>query len=183
MGQLRAPIPVKLFVGMLSPDPRLFQACAQGLTAEYGPIDLESALLPWDHTDYYRSEMGYPLVRKFFFFERLTDPGDLAKVKSVSLELETRYARHGAEGQRRLINLDPGYVTEAKVVLASTKDFSHRVYIGMGVYAEVTLRYDRDERAFQVLEHTYPDFRSAIVKVLFNEARERLRRELTKGSR
>jgi hypothetical protein len=74
-----------------------------------------------------------------------------------------------------MVNIDPGYVTESKVVLATTKDFSHRIYIGNRMYAEVTLRYRKDIRAFVALEHTYPDFRSAETQAWFARVREHLR--------
>ena len=183
MGRLRNPIPVKLFIGMLAQDIDLLQECIHALIATYGPCDQEGPLLPWDHTDYYRAEMGSSLLRKFYFFERLMDPGELADVKLLSIKLEGKHARQGAERPFRRINLDPGYVTEAKVVLATTKDFSHRIYIGKGVFAEVTLRYDKQARAFQTFEHTYPDFRSPAVRSLFLDARRKLREDLSRDSR
>lgn len=180
MAPPREPLPVKIFVGLLARAAPLLDACREDLIVRYGPVDLESEPLPWTGTDYYKEEMGSPLFRKFIFFKRLCDPGELVAVKEYSLELEERYARQTSAGPRRQINIDPGYVTEAKVVLSTTKDFSHRVYIGRRIYAEATLQYDKKRRMFVVLPHTYPDFRTAESLQLFTKAREQLRSALTR---
>jgi Domain of unknown function (DUF4416) len=178
MAEVRPPIPVKLFAGMLSADPALFDECRALLCEEYGAIDLESPALPWNHTDYYQEEMGPGLTRKFIFFERLIDPALLASVKKRTIGIEALKAVTSERRVRRRINLDPGYVTEAKVVLASAKDFSHRIYIGEHLYAEVTLQYRGRDRTFLPLEHTYPDFRTKEAIELFLKAREMLRKGL-----
>jgi hypothetical protein len=178
MGIIRDPIPAKLFTGMLSPEPALLDECAGLLSAAYGPIDHESGVMPWDTTDYYQDEMGSVIYRKFIFFKELIDPGALAAVKKITHGIEERYSLRIPSGIRRRVNLDPGYVTEAKVVLASTKDFSHRVYIGENIYAEVTLRYSSKERGFTACDHTFFDFRTETYRLLFNRARDLLRKQL-----
>jgi hypothetical protein len=176
MANIRQPIPVKLFAGMISREPLLFDECAEVLCSEFGPLDLRGPIVAWDQTDYYREEMGTGLLRTFVFFERLLDPEQLSPVKNLTNLIEKRFS-HAASGNRR-INIDPGYITEAKVVLASTKDFSHRVYIGRQIYAEVTLQFREQGRTFVALEHTYPDFRRKDMVVLFNGARGLLRTAL-----
>jgi Domain of unknown function (DUF4416) len=169
---------VKLFVGMLSPDPALFNVCAEILCEKYGIIDYQSDVLPWDKTDYYREEMGDGIARKIVFFERLLDPTELPKIKLYTNEIENDFALRTGDILRRRINLDPGYMTEAKVVLATTKDFSHRIYIGSNIYAEVTLRYSIQNRGFTPCDYTYPDYRTDQYRTVFNKARELLRAEL-----
>lgn len=178
MGQPLLPLPVKLFVGMIAGDAGLFPLCRERLMTMYGPADLQSDILPWDHSSYYRKEMGTGLCRMFLFFERLFDPGALAGIKLETIRLEGELSRSGPGGARRTVNLDPGYITEAKVVLATTKDFPHRIYIGDRIYAESTLHYSRSERAFIPVEHTYPDFRTPYSIELFGRARELLRSDL-----
>ena len=178
MGKLHAPIPVKLFLGMLSRDPVLFQTCADRLAVAFGPVDMQSEVLPWEHSDYYRDEMGTDLRRRFIFFERLIDPGDLSRIKRRTIQLEEELSPMAASTSRRTINLDPGYVTEAKVVLATTKDFPHRIYIGEGIYAESTLHYSKNSGTYLAVDHTYPDFRSPYCRDLFNRARDKLRAKL-----
>ena len=182
MGFLHPPLPVKLFFGMLSPEPLLFDICIEILSSEYGSIDYRSDTWPWDKTDYYRMEMGTGILRKFIFCERLIDPAVLPSVKQFTNALENTFALPGVDKPRRRINLDPGYLTEAKVVLATTKDFSHRVYIGSEIYAEVTLRYSVSDRHFVPLDHTYPDYRSEEYISMFNKARELLRKTLHTSS-
>ncbi len=181
MGNLRHPLPVKLFIGMLSPEPPLFDACSTILMKEFGPLEAESALLPWNATNYYRDELGHDVFRKFLFFEQTIDPGKLPSIKHFTNTLERTCAVHSGEQLlRRRINLDPGYITEAKVVLATTKDFVHRLYIGDDIYGEVTLRYDAKQRSFKPYEHTYPDYQTQEYLDLFNAARENLRLALNK---
>ena len=178
MGKIRTPLPVKLFIGMLSPDASLFSTCRDILTREYGPLDLESDVLPWSNTEYYQEEMGPGIVRKFIFFAHTIDPMQLPGIKAMTNAVEESLMVDKGGRCRRSINLDPGYVTEAKVVLATTKDFSHRLYIGTGVYAEVTLRYSLAARTFTPFDHTYPDYRSEEYLSLFNNARSVLRSAL-----
>lgn len=178
MGIIRNPIPAKLFSGLLSPEPALLEECTGLLCATYGPLDHESDVMLWDTTDYYRGEMGPVIYRKFIFFKELIDPGALAAVKRITHGIEERYSLGTPDDIRRRVNLDPGYVTEAKVVLASTKDFSHRVYIGENIYAEVTLRYSSKERSFIACDHTFFDFRTETYRLLFNMARDLLRKQL-----
>jgi uncharacterized protein DUF4416 len=180
MGHIHRPLPVKLFIGMLSPELDLFGACSEILRKEFGPIKSVSECMPWDKSDYYQEEMGRNIFRKFLFFEQSMDPGKLPSIKRFTNDLENDYAVESGQHLRRRINLDPGYVTEAKVVLASAKDFAHRVYIGDGIYAEVTLKYITKDRSFVPCEHTYPDFRTTSYLTLFNNVREDLRTELRK---
>jgi len=178
MGKIREPIPMKLFVGMLSAEASLFEACDNILRKEYGSVDFRSEIQPWNRTDYYQEELGTDILRTFIFFEQLMDPAILPMVKIFTNALEKQFATGSGSGTKRRINLDPGYITEAKIVLASTKDFSHRIYVGQNIFAEVTLQYRLQGRTFISLEHTYPDFRSDESIALFNKARRLLQETL-----
>ena len=178
MREIRSPIPVKLFIGMLSPKPELFDICADIVCKEYGPIDYQSGIVPWTNSDFYQEEMGSGILRKFIFFEQLIDPGDLPAIKISTTRIEKNLAIQTVNNARRRINLDPGYVTEAKVVLATTKDYTHRLYIGEGIYAEVTLRYVNKIRSFAPFDYTYLDYCSETYKTMFNKARDVLRTAL-----
>ena len=177
MGILLAPKPAKLFLGMISGKPDLFTECTRLFVQKFGPVDLVSNLTSWDHSEYYQNEMGIGLLRRFIFFEQLVDPELLVAVKHLAITIEADFSLPAPEARRR-INLDPGYLTEAKVVLATTKDFPHRIYIGRNIYAESTLHYHKDRRSFKPVEHTYPDFRTEDSLKLFNRARELLRYRL-----
>jgi hypothetical protein len=178
MSTIAPPLPIKLFVGMLSRDPSLFLSCAETLSRELGALQFTSPVRPWNHTTYYTREMGPDLLRQFLFFETIRDPDILAEVKYRTQQLERKHAEQRDGELRRQVNLDPGYITEAKVVLATAKDFPHRISIGRGVYAESTLHYSRDAHGFVPVEHTYPDFCAEEVRQWFTEARERLRKVL-----
>ncbi len=183
MRAIQCALPVKLFIGMLSPEPALFSACADGLSKNYGPIDYQSEIVPWTTSDFYKEEMGPGILRQFIFFERLMDPGDLSLIKINTISIEKNLAVPAGNLVRRRINIDPGYVTEAKVVLATTKDYSHRLYIGNDIYAEVTLRYGNKDRSFTPFDHTYLDYGSETYITMFNKARELLRTALQRPSR
>ena len=173
MGKITAPSNVKLFVGMLSRDVPLFGQLADRLSKLFGPCDLESPVWPWNHTAYYQKEMGAELKRKFIFFEKPVSPGDIAEIKLHTVKLESGYLNE--KGGRR-INLDPGYLDSAKVVLVSTKDFSHRIYLGRGIYGEVTLIFSGGD--YRILPYTFPDFRTAKYMEVFKKARDIYRKQV-----
>jgi hypothetical protein len=165
MGQVVEPTPVKLIVPMLAREVAWFDLAEQRLVEHFGPADYVSALLRFDHTRYYEPEFGPGLQRLFIAFARLVDPGSLAEIKILTNALEAEWR---IEGKRR-INLDPGYLSGAKLVLATTKDQAHRIYLGQGIYAEVTLIYrDRD---FRTLLWTYPDYASEAYLQVLREVR------------
>jgi hypothetical protein len=167
--------PVKLFVGMISQNPEWFERTTYILQESYGPTDFESLPKPWDYTQYYAKEFGAPLLRKFIFFEKLIPPDELWKIKKFTNEIEKQLGRMIDGELHRKVNLDPGYLTQSKVVLATTKDFAHRIYLQEGIYAEATLIYQG--KGFQPLPHTYPDYRTKEYLELFNQAREIYRRD------
>ncbi len=154
MGTIHEPTPVKLVVPMLAIAPEWFERAQAALCQEFGPADYVGDDLPFAYTDYYAPEMGPLLWRRFVAFQRLMDPGALAQVKILTNALEQEWSQEG----RRRVNLDPGYLDAAKFVLATTKNYAHRIYLGQGIYAEVTLLYRGG--AFQVLPWTYADYRS-----------------------
>jgi len=172
MADIRPPEPVKLIVGMLSVWTEAMAAAAAALAEQYGPVDLRSDVMSHDFTDYYRADMGHPLLRRFIAMDRLIDPGDLPAVKRRTNDLERSLAASGRwPAVRRPVNLDPGYLTPAKLVLASCKDYTHRIYLRDGVYAETTLGFTRG--GWQCYEWTYPDFRTPQYQAFLTRVRER----------
>ena len=138
----------------------------------WGPIGLESPTFEFTQTDYYEPTMGPALRKMFFTFERPLDPAELVDIKLQTNEWEEEYARSGGHPEPRPLNLDPGYLTLGKLVLASTKDFAHRVYLARGIYAEVTLRY-RHHR-WEHHEFTFADYRREDYQRFFSQCREAL---------
>ncbi len=173
MGKPRAPQPVVLVCGLISGDDGFLQRARADLKRLFGPIDLASETWPFELTDYYSAEMGPGLLRQFVSFERLLRPDALASVKLDTQRIETRFAEDCESLEiARPINLDPGYVETSKLVLATTKDRSHRVYLGDGIYGESTLHYH--EHAWQPWPWTFPDFRERRYHEFFSRVRQRL---------
>ncbi len=171
------PKPVKLFIGMISQDISLFDELKERLKEIFGPSDMESSVWQWEHSDYYKKEMGAGLKRQFIFFDKLINPDAIAEIKLKTIKLEGQYLN---ENSGRRINLDPGYLDSAKVVLVSTKDFSHRIYLDKGIYGEVTLVYSGN--SYQILPYTYPDFRTEEYHNLFKKVREGYKALALKGT-
>lgn len=167
VGDIKQPQPVKLVISMFTQYPDLFDRAQVRLAKHFGPVDFVSEMLPFEHTDYYASEFGEHLIRRFVTFQELIHPARLAEIKTLTNALEKEWS---VEGKRR-INLDPGYVSASKLVLATTKDHAHRIYLDQGIYAEVTLRFCR--KAFHPWPWTYPDYASPSYLQLFKEIRQR----------
>lgn len=166
MGAIRKHLPVKLFVGFIFKEQAVFEKAKDILTGRFGKIDYESQIIPFSHTDYYEAEFGKTLSRKFIAFERLILPENLSKTKITANTIEEKLSVR----KRRLVNIDPGYVDMARVVLASTKDYRHRIYLNKGIYAEITLFYQ--DKSFAAWEWTYPDYKSPDYISIFNAVRE-----------
>jgi hypothetical protein len=111
-----------------------------------------SAWFTFDFTTYYKKEMGAPLSRRMVVFKPLIAQTQLAAIKQTTNAVEKKYQRQG----RRRVNIDPGYLLPERFVLATGKNFTHRVYIGQGIYADLTLIYQKG--AFRALPWTYPDY-------------------------
>lgn len=156
MGTPREPKPVKLFIALLANHEGLFPAAEKDLRDLFGAIDLASQTFPWTVTDYYEKEMGPGLVRKFISFDSLISPERLPEIKLMAQNVEGNYQWVEDGGRGRRLNIDPGYLETGKVVLASTKNTSHRVYLGSGIYGEATLQFYNG--SFEPLAYTYQDY-------------------------
>lgn len=171
MRQVR-PEPVKPVVGIFTGDAALFAPVEAALTERLGKPDYESPVLPFEQTRYYEREMGSGLKRKFYAFTRLIDPAELGPLKRWTMALEERWKQEG----RRRVNIDPGYVSLAKLVLATTKDNVHRIYLGEGIFAEVTLYFKQGR--FYPWPWTYPDYASEEYRAIFEHIRGLYREQL-----
>lgn len=179
MGEIRTLIPLaKLVFGLLVASEPVRHQCLERLSAEFGPLDHQSLSEPFTFTDYYCDEMGETIYRQYLSAERLVDIANLPSLKRRTNELEIEMARLDQRGRRcRQVNIDPGYLTHSKLVLATTKDFTHRVYVADGIFAEVTLYYQRPD-GFRPFPWTYPDYARAGVCDFFNKVRDTYRRQL-----
>ncbi len=176
MWELKKPLPVKLIIGILAADTYCLQAAIDELKIEFGTLDLQSDVWSFTQTDYYRDELGTEPLRQFVTVDKLIDPGDLAKIKHKTNRIEQKLAKDLGLALPRPINLDPGIIELSKLVLASTKNFSHRIYIGESIYAELTLMYNKG--GWQSFEYTFPDYKQGRYFVFFNIVRNRLLEQL-----
>jgi hypothetical protein len=177
MGAIRPPKPVKLFAGLLAGSEALFVDARTILERKFGPVDLVSPAWPFTATDYYRDELGETVSRQFVFFENLVEPACLpdVKIRTNQIEQDIGVGHHRPAGQRP-VNIDPGYLTLSRLVLATTKDYSHRLYLRDGIYAEVTLRYHAHR--WEPLPWTYADYAAETYQKFFETARSRLKQQL-----
>ena len=143
MWTINEPKPVKLIVGILAADKDCLGPIIKTIEAQFGPIDFTSQIWPFEATDYYKDETGDNIVRQFVSCERLIDPGALSQIKHGTNKIEQQLAERLNSGVPRPVNLDPGYIEPSKLVLATTKNYSHRIYIGDKMYAEVTLIFGK----------------------------------------
>lgn len=171
MGIVREPELVKLFVGVLAGRQEWLARVERDLAGKYGAILHRSPLFAFACTDYYEPQMGPELKRRFYSFEVPFEPERLWELKLETNAYESGFEAAPREGVARPVNCDPGYVTPAKVVLATTKNRSHRVYLKKGIYAEVTLRFEKG--TYAAWPWTYPDYRWPGTIRFFNEVRTR----------
>jgi hypothetical protein len=176
MWELNDPKPVKLIVGILAADRKCLCAAVDAISTSLGSIDLQSDMWTFDQTDYYKEQTGQCILRQFVSLESLIDPGGLAGIKHTTNRLEQDLARSLASPFPRPVNLDPGIIEPSKLVVATTKDYSHRIYIGEKMFAEVTLIYDKGR--WMPLQYTYPDYRQQCYHDFFTKVRTRLLEQL-----
>lgn len=173
MGLIRPPHQVKLICGLIGSDPDLMNRARKMMTHAFGETDLTSDCWPFNATDYYEAEMGPDLKRWFVSFAQLISPERIAEIKRLTMEIEGRLADDCLRPRdQRVVNLDPGYIDLSKLVLATTKDHAHRIYLQQGIYAEVTLQFTHGK--WTPWPWTYPDYAADTYHAFFTQVRERL---------
>lgn len=170
MGRSKRPTRVKLIIGMLAKNKKLFDVIEEFFVKKFGEIDYRSPLILFNHTAYYTEEMGRPLKRKFISFRKHIRPEDISGIKAATNILEKSLAVKEKDCLARQINIDPGYISDSKLVLATTKDYYHRIYLKGGIYAEVTLAWKKG--SFHPFEWTYPDYKTSEYIAILNKIRE-----------
>ena len=168
MAQPKPFAPVKLICGVIFREDALYEDVKRRLVAEWGRVDLESQAFAFDLTEYYEAEMGPGLKRRFMSFETLVAPEALPGLKLRVIELEEEL-RRDAGSPGRPVNIEPGYLSSAALVMATAKDFSHRVPLGRGIYAHLEFLFTKT--GVKILDWTYPDFRRGPCQEFFREVR------------
>ena len=166
------PKKAKLVISLFMKEKKNLLPVSKKLENQFGHIDLISSWLDFNFTSYYASEMGSPLFRRVLAFNSLISQQDLSYVKVFTNKIEKEYS----ENNNRLINIDPGYLLLEKFVLATGKNFAHRIYIGDGIYADLTLIYQKG--SFNNLPWTYPDYAAENMKAFLTLIREKYKNNL-----
>ena len=168
------PRPVKLVIATLDADQDRTAHARARLISAFGEIDFASDRVPFQATNYYVAEMGAPLQRQFYSFTNLIAPETLPEIKWRTQALEGELAAAG----KRTVNLDPGYLDTDKFVLASTKPHGYKIYLAAGIWADMTLHYEKGK--FTALPWSFPDFGSGMYESTFLRIREIYKRQLQK---
>jgi len=163
--KIRKHNPVKLIIGFIYKDEANFIRVKDKLKRKFGRIDFESESIDFNYTGYYEEEMGSNLKRRFISFRKPIPIQDLYRIKLYANRLEARFL----VSKCRQINIDPGYLDLAKLVLATTKDYAHRIFLRKGIFAEITLSFRGN--SFSPNDWTYPDYRSKEYIDIFNQIR------------
>lgn len=174
MATPKPPHPALLLVAIFSRHESALDWAAERVAANWGTIALASERFDHSETSYYANQMGSGLLKQFLIVEGLYDPAKLAQTKLQSNAWEEEIVLGGDYAESRPLNIDPGYVTLTKLVLASAKDRAHRIYLADGIYAEECLYYL--DRRWQSRAWTYPDYQREDFQAFFVEARELLKR-------
>lgn len=175
MGKISNLSPVKLIAGLIYKKEPTLKETESVLRKIFGEIDFKSTGVPFDYTDYYEKEFGKGLKRRFISFKKLIYSEELPRIKLLSNKIEEKFSKMRC----RLINIDPGYIDFAKLILASTKDYSHRIYLGKGVFAEITLVFRG--KSFKPWPWTYPDYKTREYVEIFNRIREIYASQIKRG--
>jgi hypothetical protein len=154
MSILKEPALAKLIIGFFLNNRSISEYIINRLQDLFGDIDIISSWFDFDRTNYYETEMGTPLFRRIAVFKKLIKQTDLADIKLATNNLE----KEQADSDKRRVNIDPGYMLAERFVLATGKNFSHRIYIGKKIYADLTLIYQKND--FSFLPWTYKDYQS-----------------------
>ncbi len=170
------PQPAKSFLSVLSARwDEFWPDVLPRLEALLGPADYVSELIPFTQTCYYDAELGAPIFRRILSFAPPLAMDRLAEIKLATNTLE----RERTTGGRRLFNLDPGYITQERLVLATGKNFSHRVYVGQGIWADLTLIFHKGD--WFDLPWTFPDYATPEIKAHLSLLRDRYKTSLQRS--
>ncbi len=178
MGEIKKPEKVKLICGILISRllyEKYFSRVTSILTSHFGEIDYQSDLIDFTFTNYYKDEIGREVYRIFVSFKKLIEKEDISSIKVLTNEIEESFS-YKVLNLKRPLNLDPGYMELSKLVLASTKNFYHRIYLRNGIYGEVTLYYSK--KMWNDLPWTFPDYRSKEYKRILTEIRNIYKKQI-----
>ena len=168
MGIIKQPTKAALFAAIMYSDEKTAKKAVEMLVKKFGKLSFESEEYEFNATDFYEDEFGTDLKKRFILFEKKIDREQLAEIKIFSNKVEDKLAKN----KKRTVNIDPGYITQANVVLASCKEFPHRIYVGKGIHAEVEMIFKKDRIEYP--QYVYKDYQTELAKKFFLDARKEL---------
>lgn len=172
MGSVKMHPPCVQFIAAFSRHESALEWLWDRVTREIAPIAMKSSLFPFSESAYYHRTMGDSLKKQFAILSSWYDPAELSSHKLLMHDWEDHLQKEGTFAETRPLNIDPGYMSMTKLVLASTKNREHRLYLRDGIYAEVTLAF-RDQH-WQPMSWTYPDYQRADFRLFFQDCRSHL---------
>ncbi len=173
MSQPKPPQPAKLVIGIFTNNKRLLGSIVSRLSELFGVIEIMSPVIGFDYTNYYEPEMGPGLVRRMIAFKPLIAQDALSAIKLKTNIIENEFSKNA----RRNVNIDPGYLVRERFVLATGKNFTHRIYIGNNIFADLTLIFQKGE--FRSLPWTYPDYKEKNMQAFLHRVRNKYIKDLT----
>jgi len=171
MSRRKVPSPARLLVSVIYREERDFDRSLRTISGRLGTVARISEPFPFDRTEYYEREMGAPLFRRFLLATEAVSRDELAAAKLTAEAIENEFLVNG----KRTVNIDPGLLTDENVVLATGKNYSHRIYLHDGVFADLTLVFEKGE--YRPLPWTYPDYASTEIRAFLAGWRREFREE------
>jgi hypothetical protein len=162
----KIPSPAFLFFNIFSKKKDLIIQTLNEIEQYYGEFCWITSFFPFTSTHYYEKEFGNNLIRVIAALYNFIDQDRLLETKKFSYHLESKFS----ENKKRLVNIDPGMITAERLVLATGKNFTHRIYLGEGIFADLTLIFQKN--SFRTLSWTFPDYGSKEFISFFNNARD-----------
>ena len=167
MSSPQTPKPAKLVLSLLTGDRALSGPVMEKMTDKFGRFDILSPWWPFGYTNYYEPEMGGKLERRMASFQAMILQADLPEIKLFTNGIESAFSAD----EKRRVNIDPGYLLPERFVLATGKNYSHRIYLDKGIYADLTLIYEKGR--YRGLPWTYPDYTDALMTGFLGSVREK----------
>jgi hypothetical protein len=171
MAHIKQIFKTKLVIGIMYSDKEAYEEAIKQLEQKFGEISDKSQEYDFNFTTYYEEETGKDLKKQIIVFKKLIDRDELAEIKHYTNTIEDEFSKEG----KRKINLDPGYMTEHNVILASAKELPHKVSIGKGMFGDVVLEYRKGD--YEDSRHTFPDYRTPLVKEFLKTIRKKYLQE------
>jgi len=154
---LELPDRCQFFAAVMINNRDLIPKVEKFIEQKFSKIEMRSQVFSFTHSKYYNREMGDNLYKYFISCEKLIDKEELPDIKISTMKIEDEFLFFKDGYKCRSANIDPGYLTHSKVILSTSKNYSHRIYIGKGVFAELT--YVISHEGWKTLDWTYPDYR------------------------